>query len=201
MTGKTLRNLREARNLTREQLAAELGDCTHSTVNKWERDMHPIPKWVEEKMLRGAKVELPLADLQALLNYCVENGKNFEVIIAAALREYIDRQGVVTDPEITHRTIKAAGRDLTLLEATKESPNLPSENPAVNLSACTLPAAAKPATSTVTGPKGRPLPKKGADIVLLPTSHWSHPESARVAEEKAPPAARKKRRSGNGGES
>ena len=56
MTPDQLRFLREQRGLTREQLAAYLGDCTASTVNKWERGGRPIPRYIELAM-RGLLCE------------------------------------------------------------------------------------------------------------------------------------------------
>jgi transcriptional regulator with XRE-family HTH domain len=68
MTGDHLRQLREDRGLTREQLATELGDCTASTINKWERGINPVPQWVEDRMLRQVRTIWPLEDLHELLD-------------------------------------------------------------------------------------------------------------------------------------
>lgn len=89
MSPEQLRCLREGRGLTREQLATELGDCTASTVNKWERGMHEIPSWVEEKMLSNVQIHFPLKDLHALLDYSRESGESFEDFLSAAVHEFI----------------------------------------------------------------------------------------------------------------
>jgi transcriptional regulator with XRE-family HTH domain len=89
MTGTQLRHLRESRGLTREQLAAELGDCTASTLNKWEREINPVPTWVEEKMLRTLKVTLPLEELHWLLDEAITTGQSAETILADALRLWL----------------------------------------------------------------------------------------------------------------
>ncbi len=91
MSPEQLRSLREARGLTREQLAAQLGDCTASTINKWERGMHEIPGWVAEKMLTNVKLDFPLTDLHALLDFARESGESFETFLSSAVREYLAR--------------------------------------------------------------------------------------------------------------
>lgn len=97
MTPSELREIREARGLTREELASELGDVTASTINKWERDMHAIPAWVGEKLLRHTTVELPLEELQQLMSWAIAHGKNFETILAEALNEYLAARGLSKD--------------------------------------------------------------------------------------------------------
>ena len=89
MTGDQLKALREARNLTREQLATALGDCSQSTINKWERNINPVPDWVEEKMLSNVQIHFPLKDLHALLDFSRESGESFEDFLSAAVREFI----------------------------------------------------------------------------------------------------------------
>jgi transcriptional regulator with XRE-family HTH domain len=89
MTGDQLKELRTGRGLTRAQMAAELGDCSPSTINKWERGINPVPNWVEEKLLRATKFELPVEDLHLLLDYAREQGITFEEVMAFAVREYL----------------------------------------------------------------------------------------------------------------
>jgi transcriptional regulator with XRE-family HTH domain len=89
MTGNQLRELREARNLTREALAQWLGDCSASTVNKWERDMHSIPAWVEEKMLSNVQISLPLHELKLLMDYAESQRLSFEQLLGRAILDYI----------------------------------------------------------------------------------------------------------------
>lgn len=89
MTGDQLKELRTGRGLTRAQLAVELGDCSPSTINKWERGINPVPNWVEEKLLRDTKFELPMEDLHVLLDYARELGLSFEEVMAKAVREYL----------------------------------------------------------------------------------------------------------------
>lgn len=86
-----MKALREARNLTREQLAAELGDCSASTINKWERNINPVPAWVEEKILSNVQIKFPMSDLHALLDYARESGESFETFLSTAVREYLAR--------------------------------------------------------------------------------------------------------------
>ncbi len=91
MTPETLRYLREQRGLTREQLAEFLGDCTASTINKWERDMHAIPAWVEDKMLRSLPVTLPLDELYLLLDEAHTTGRSAATLISEALRLWLEQ--------------------------------------------------------------------------------------------------------------
>ena len=99
MSPEQLRSLREGRGLTREQLATELGDCTASTINKWERGMHQIPSWVEEKMLSNVQIHFPLKDLHALLDFSRESGESFEDFLSEAVREFIARHRLKPQPQ------------------------------------------------------------------------------------------------------
>lgn len=101
MTPEILRHLRESRGLTREQLADHLGDCSPSTVNKWERGMHDIPAWVEEKMLRAIEVKLPLDELHLLLSEAQSTGLPADQIIADALRLWLKTQRQEKSPSQT----------------------------------------------------------------------------------------------------
>jgi len=93
-------------------MAEELGDCSPSTINKWERGINPVPNWVEEKLLRTTKFDLPIEDLHVLLDYARENGSNFEEIMAIAVREYLTARKksgkVVPLPTIGPPTARAA---------------------------------------------------------------------------------------------
>lgn len=84
-----MRQIRESRGLTRDELAAELTGCTASAVNKWERNLSPVPGWVEEKLFRTVKLELPLDELHALLDLAREEGKSFLGILGQAVHEYL----------------------------------------------------------------------------------------------------------------
>lgn len=97
MDSTELRKLREARGLTREELAVELG-CSAGGIVQWELDKRKIPAWVAEKMLRSAKIELPLLEIQQLLTFALEHGKNFEAILAEALQEYLARRTASQTP-------------------------------------------------------------------------------------------------------
>ena len=89
MTGDQLKALREARSFTREQLAADLGDCSASTINKWERDINPVPAWVAEKMLRNVKISFPIEQLHQLLDLAREENMSFEQLLTEAIRDRI----------------------------------------------------------------------------------------------------------------
>lgn len=84
-----MRTIREAKRCTREQFALELKGCTAQAIVKWERDERPIPAWVEEKLLRGVEVTLPLSELAQLLTAAVNEQRSFEEVLVEALREWL----------------------------------------------------------------------------------------------------------------
>lgn len=87
MTPDQLRQIRGDR--TREEFAAWLGGTTASTLNKWERNINPIPAWVKEKCLANVQVSLPLKELQALMDHARNRDISFEHMLADALRSYL----------------------------------------------------------------------------------------------------------------
>lgn len=89
MTGDQLKAIRVSRNLTREQFAAELGDTSPSTLNKWERNISPVPEWVREKALRKVPLTLPLDALALLLDVAREQNKSFEQLLTIAIHQYL----------------------------------------------------------------------------------------------------------------
>lgn len=99
MKPEQLRQLRESRGLTREQLAAELGDCSSSTINKWERGMHDIPQWVAEKMLKNVKISFPMGDLHELLDLAREEKISFEDLISQAVQLVIQQRREKSQPQ------------------------------------------------------------------------------------------------------
>lgn len=101
MTGDQLRAFRESMMLTRDAFAEMLGDCSASTVNKWERDMHAIPKWVEEKCYRSSKFELPIEEMHQLLQIALAEQKDFQHILTEALQDYIAQRGKPEAPTVT----------------------------------------------------------------------------------------------------
>ncbi|MDB6118580.1 MAG: transcriptional regulator [Verrucomicrobiaceae bacterium] len=107
MTGPQLRALRESRGLTRKEFADQLGDCTASTLNKWEAGIHAVPAWVEERAYREVEIALPLQDLHALLDVARDEGVTFHQILAQAVREYIAQRrapSVIPFPASTAKT-------------------------------------------------------------------------------------------------
>lgn len=77
--------------MTRDELAEFLGDVTASTINKWERGIHAVPQWVEERMFASVKLALPLDDLQALLGLATDRGISFSRLLSEAIREHLER--------------------------------------------------------------------------------------------------------------
>ena len=91
MTPESLRELRETRGLTREELATELG-CSASAIVQWELDKRSIPAWVEDKMLSNVKVTFPLTDLHELLDLAREEKMSFEDLLSQAIRELVAKR-------------------------------------------------------------------------------------------------------------
>lgn len=108
MTHHTLRYLREQRGLTREQLADYLGDCTASTVNKWERGINPVPAWVQDKMLRSIPVKLPVEEMLQLLTEAQATGQSAESILADACRLWLAGHRSTSQPCQTPQTTVAS---------------------------------------------------------------------------------------------
>ena len=89
LTGEQLRSLRISRDLTREELADFLGGCSASGVVKWESGISPVPEWVAEKMLRAVPIELPLEDMQELIEHARLHDIDFSTLLGQAIREYL----------------------------------------------------------------------------------------------------------------
>ena len=90
MTGSQLKALRLSRNLTQPELSNYLGDSTASMVCRWEKDLYPIPAWVEEKLLASTELQLPLDQLQRLMHVASTRGLDFGQLLTQAIRAYLD---------------------------------------------------------------------------------------------------------------
>jgi|GEM_PF-2131296 len=123
MTAEQLRHLRESRDLTRDELASEL-QCSASAIVHWEGGKRSIPAWVEEKMLRKVKVEMPLEDLDILLEHARATGKNFQQVLGDALRRYLRDEQVTLNvrPEPASGATLRRGHD-----AERESNKVPKQ--------------------------------------------------------------------------
>lgn len=91
MTPEQLRFLREQRGLTREQLAAFLGDCSASTVNKWERGMHEIPSWVADKMFSKLPITFTVQELAEMYEICRQESCTMSELIQESVRDLINK--------------------------------------------------------------------------------------------------------------
>jgi len=104
MSPEQLRQLREARGLTRDELAAEL-NCSAGALVHWEHGKRTIPGWVEERMMRAIPVTLPLADLAAFLDHCRARDLDFHTALSEALTDWLTTQTgqpVTPKPSITY---------------------------------------------------------------------------------------------------
>jgi hypothetical protein len=69
-------------------MALELG-CSAAALVHWEGGTRAIPAWVEEKLLRGVQVTLPLSELAQLLTAAVNEQRAFEDVLVEALRDWL----------------------------------------------------------------------------------------------------------------
>lgn len=142
-------------------------------------------------MLRFAAPKMHRSQ-QDILRLCLAIGlehlKQIDYDEAKCIVETVEKkrsQPSDAEIEIEESTIEADGQKLRLLSS-KPSLSSTSEKTEINSVACPPEkTTARPATSTGTGRKKPSLPKKGADIVQLPKSHWGA-GSAKVAEDTTP---------------
>ena len=101
MTPEQLRYLRDERGLTREALADELGDCTASTINKWERGINPIPAWVADKMFAKMPVSFTIQELAEMYDLCREEAMGMSELIQEAVRSKLEQRRASQTPPAT----------------------------------------------------------------------------------------------------
>lgn len=92
MTGDQLWTLREGRHQTREELASYLGDTTASTINKWERNINPVPAWVEEKMLTNTELKFSIKELGELLQMATEENISFDELLTLSIQSTLAKR-------------------------------------------------------------------------------------------------------------
>lgn len=92
MTSEQLRFLREQRDMTREDLANYLGDCSASTVNKWERGIHAVPSWVADKMFAKMPITFTVQDLAEMYELCREEAFTMSELIQEAVRSLLEER-------------------------------------------------------------------------------------------------------------
>jgi transcriptional regulator with XRE-family HTH domain len=128
MTPEYLRDLRESRGLTRDELATELG-CSASAIVQWELNKRAIPAWVEEKMLSNVEIKFPISDLHTLLDYARESGESFETFLSTAVREYLanHRSKQVAPSPVTTGAVYQFPSDDPTLKVAEDAP--PAETP------------------------------------------------------------------------
>jgi len=108
MTPDQLRYLRDERLLTREALAEELGDCTASTINKWERGINPIPSWVADKMFAKMPVSFTVQELAEMYELCREEALNMSELIQEAVRMRLEQRRAAQTKDIQKITYRSA---------------------------------------------------------------------------------------------
>lgn len=89
LTGSQLLYLRNERGFTREKLADFLGDCSPSTINKWERDINPVPAWVAEKMLRELPIDFTVEQLEELILLAKQMNCGFMQLLKRSIQDYV----------------------------------------------------------------------------------------------------------------
>ena len=108
MTPEQLRYLRDERGLTREALAYELGDCTASTINKWERGINPVPAWVADKMFAKMPVSFTIQELAEMYDLCREEALNMSELIQEAVRMRLEQRRAAQTKGIQNITYRSA---------------------------------------------------------------------------------------------
>jgi len=98
MTGPQLKSMRASRKMSQAELSAFLGDSTAGTVSRWEKGMHPIPQWVEEKLLSTVTVTLPLTALQELMILAADRRMDFQDFLGNAIQAYIEKHPAPLTP-------------------------------------------------------------------------------------------------------
>lgn len=147
MTPETLRYLREQRGLTREELAEFLGDCSASTVNKWERNINPVPAWVEDKMLRSIPVTLPLDELYLLINEAHKSNRSAASILGESIRIWLTQQQ--NESKFTSQTAADAMNDGSCADSVASTSPSPRPPPIPAMAANIVPLPPPPVVATL----------------------------------------------------
>ena len=108
ITPQQLRYLREQRGLSREELAAELGDTAASTVNKWERGINPIPSWVADKMFAKLPITFTVQELSEMYELCREEAFSMGELIQEAVRMRLEQRRASQTKGIQNITYRSA---------------------------------------------------------------------------------------------
>lgn len=104
MNGSQLNTWRESERLSLRDLAEQLNalghHITHVTLSRWERAASElIPKWASDEILSRTRVELPLDELQQLLDYARLHNLNFRQLIARAVHQLLTTEPTNTTTE------------------------------------------------------------------------------------------------------
>ena len=93
MLGAELKLLREEREMTQQELAHFLGgDCSRSTVSRWESGHLTIPNWVAQKLLADSEISLPTASMARLLSYAARHHLSFRTLLTQAITEFLSKR-------------------------------------------------------------------------------------------------------------
>ena len=95
MTGPQLRTWRIAEGLSMREVTEQLlgKQISQPTLSRWEDSPNEIPAWAAAAILSKTKIELPIDELQALLDYARQHKLNFRQLIARAISNLL-----ATDP-------------------------------------------------------------------------------------------------------
>ncbi len=113
MTPEQLRYLRDQRGLTREALAEELGECTASTINKWERGINPVPSWVADKMFAKMPITFTMQELAEMYDLCREEAFSMSELIQEAVRMRLEQRRASQTKDIQNITYLSAPEQST----------------------------------------------------------------------------------------
>ena len=90
-----------------ELVASHLGNqVSQATVSRWESSPGLIPSWASQALLTKTRVELPLDELQQLLDYARLHNLNFRQLIARAVHQLLTTEptNTTTEAHFTTRT-------------------------------------------------------------------------------------------------
>ena len=93
MNGSQLYTLRTSQGLSLREVAQRLTDAghdvTHTTLSRWERSTDTIPPWVSATLLGQTPLEIPLSELQHLLDYARHRDISFRALLGEAISQYL----------------------------------------------------------------------------------------------------------------
>jgi transcriptional regulator with XRE-family HTH domain len=126
MTPEQLRELREERRMTREELAVEL-DCSAGAIVHWEGGKRSIPSWVADKMYSQMPITFTVQELGEMYDICREECCTMSELIQDSIRFRIDQRAAArrAGKTQTARNITYLSNDDTSTRVAEDPPPKP----------------------------------------------------------------------------